>query len=103
MAALEWRFRGPRFNMDWRHASSDALERTTLSDTFDLSRPPGDDDQIERDQIGLEIRFDWHGHRCHELHVWPITRSEWANKILWDIGRELLPATRWDKDTENSP
>jgi hypothetical protein len=101
---IEWRFRGPRFDMQWRSASGSALERTNISAQFDLSRPPrGDDDRVGADEIGLEVRYHWRGHWWHELHKWPLTRTEHPAKALWDIGEEVLPPISWREDSRRSP
>jgi hypothetical protein len=97
VANLEWRFRGPRFQMDWQPATGHALERTKISGTFDLTVEPGEDDLVQRDEIALEIRFWWRGRRRHELHRWPITRKELPQKIHWDMGREILPPLYFDE------
>lgn len=94
---LEWRFRGPRFQMDWRQVAGYALERTHISGTFDLTAEPKNDDRVELDELAIELRFHWHGRWRHELHRWPINRRELPNKILWDVGRERLPLLSWDE------
>lgn len=94
---LEWRFRGPRFAMDWRQASGHQLERTAITAQFDLSKQPArEDDLVGVDEIGLEVRFAWRGAEDHELHRWPITRKSTPQKIQWEVGHEVLPPLRWD-------
>lgn len=94
-AGVQWRFRGPRFRMDWRQASGDALARTHVSSTFDLRQDPRPDDRVGTDEIGLELRLPWGGVWAYELHRWPLQRRELPSKVLWDIGDELLPADTW--------
>lgn len=96
VANLEWRFRGPRFPMEWRQASGAALQRTHFGATFDLSQSPQHDDTVGTDEMGFEIRFHWRGRWRSELHRWPITRRELPAKVLWDIGDELLPPLETD-------
>lgn len=93
---LEWRFRGPRFQMDWRAASGAVLDRTSVRETFDLTAPPQPDDVVGLDDIGLEIRFFWRGKCRHELHRWPITRRVLPAEVMWDVGEELLPPLYFD-------
>ena len=96
IANVEWRFRGPRFHMDWRVASGAALEGASIAASFDLGRVPGDpDEHVGLNEIGLEIRFHWLGRCWHELHRWPITRRVLPNKVLWDVSREIIPPLRW--------
>jgi hypothetical protein len=103
IAQLEWRFRGPRFDMEWRTASGSTLERTNISAEFDLSRAPGgDDDRVGIDEIGFEIRYRWRGHWWRELHKWPLTRTERPEKVLWDIGEEVLPPA-WRREDGGRP
>lgn len=94
-AGVQWRFRGPRFHMDWHQASGDALARTHLTGTFDLRQDPQPDDRVGTDEIGLELRLPWEGVWAHELHRWPLQRQELPSKVLWDIGDQLLPADTW--------
>ncbi len=97
IANLEWRFRGPRFQMEWRATTFSALERTNFGEKFDLSQPPiGDDDQVGANELGFELRFSWRGRPRHELHRWPITREELPHKIHWDVGDETLPPHQFD-------
>lgn len=98
IATVEWRFRGPRFHMDWRVASGAALEGATIAATFDLGGDPGDaDEHVGLNEIGLEIRFHWRGSCWHELHRWPISRRVLPNKVLWDVSEETLPAILWNE------
>ena len=95
VANLEWRIRGPRFSMDWRAASGSALERTAFTNKFDLTEAIHVDEAVGANEMGFEIRFYWRGRWRTELHRWPITRQELRQelrqKVLWDIGSELLP------------
>lgn len=94
---LAWRFRGPRFQMDWRQASGARLEGTSITERFDLSQPPQrTDDPVAENEIGLEILFHWREKVRHELHRWPITRRPTPQKVLWDVGDEILPPLQWD-------
>ena len=98
VANVEWRFRGPRFHMVWRVASGAALEGASIAASFDLGCVPGDpDEHVELNEIGLEIRFHWRGRCWHELHRWPITRRVLPNKVLWDVGEEILPPIYWNE------
>ena len=95
IAALQWRFRGPRFKMNWEQVSGGALGRRHFLGTFDLRQPPQSDDQVGLDEIGLEIRFPWQGGWAHELHRWGILRHEFPDKALWDLNTEVLPPKEW--------
>lgn len=99
MGSIEWRFRGPRFAMDWRQASGAALDRTHFTESFDLSQPLQDDPLVGGNEMGFEIRFHWRGRWRAELHRWPITRRELPTKVLWDVGPEILPFLE-DEQTE---
>ena len=97
--AIEWRFRGPYFSMEWRQLSVSHFERTTLANRFDLSLPPGADNLIAEDQLGMEIRFHWRGQWRHEIHMWPITRRVLNGVRHCDLGREIIPSRECDSDT----
>ncbi len=97
MASLEWRFRGPRFPMEWRQASGSALNRTHFLNEFDLSKPPRVDDLVGHDELGFEIRFHWRGRWRSDIHRWPMTRRDTGTKVLWDLGSELLPPIETDE------
>jgi hypothetical protein len=92
---IEWRFRGPRFRMEWKQTTGYALERTNISGTFDLTAEPKEDDVVKIDELAVEICFHWHGSRWHELHRWPIKRTEFPTKVHCDVGREILPPLSW--------
>jgi hypothetical protein len=94
---LEWRFRGPRFPMEWQHTTGYALDRTNISSKFNLSVEPKEDNIVGLDELALEIRFHWRGRWRHEVHRWPINRKELPTKTLWDVGRERLPPLSWDE------
>ena len=97
LANFDWRFRGPRFDADWRAASGHNLELAHFVEVFDLSTPLGAEDElVGNDEIGLEIRFYWRDQWRHELHSWPLERRETNTKVLWDVRREILPPHRWD-------
>jgi len=93
IGTFEWRFRGPRFPMEWRQARGSALARTHFVERFDLSQPPSEDDKVGLNEMGFEIRFHWRGRWRHELHRWPIARQEFSSppRVHWDIGEEILP------------
>lgn len=97
---LEWRIRGPRFEMDWRWAQGTALDRTHFVSRFDLTAIPKSDRRVGENEMGFEIRFPWARGWRHELHRWPISRRELTNKTLWDIGRKILPPQRWRDHNE---
>jgi hypothetical protein len=90
---LWWRFRGPRFPMDWRHVVGTQVERTSISNTFDLTQPLIEDDRVAEDQVGLELKFQWRGLMCHELHSWPLTKRV-TSKVQWVWGQEQ-PTHHW--------
>ena len=95
---VQWRFRGPRFAMEWRDAQGASLERTSIARSFDLSKVPGEPDElVGLNEIGLDLRFHWRSHWHRELHRWPIERREinGGQKVLWDVGAEILPTIEW--------
>jgi len=91
LANFEWRIRGPRFAMDWRVASGLAVARTHFVSTFDLTAEPGKDNLVGLNEMAFEIRFHWRGQWRHELHRWPIWRTQLAQKVHWGVGEERLP------------
>ena len=96
MRNVEWRFTGPRFEMEWRQASGDRLPQASIAQTFDLSQPPGDDhEHVAVNEIGLELRFHWRGQVRHEVHKWPIERRSPEGKAMWSVGDEVLPPQEW--------
>lgn len=96
IAHLEWRFRGPLFSMEWRGISTAALDRTRILNTFDLTSVPVEDDLVQPNQMGIEIRFHWHGKMRGELHRWPISRTLHPAKVMYDIGDEVIPPLCFD-------
>jgi hypothetical protein len=94
--AIHWRFRGPRFAMPWRTAHGPALSRTSMMEQFDLTVPPQRDDRLGENEMGFDIRFPWEGRWRHELHRWPLVRTESVEGIIWDLGDERLPPLRFD-------
>ncbi len=98
VASLDWRFRGPRFPMEWRSASGSNLERTHVTARFDLANPPGPaDDFVGANEIGLEIRFHWDGDWRTELHRWPIIAKPKPDKTLWEVGPQIVPPLYFDE------
>lgn len=90
---IEWRFRGARLRppMEWRQVSAARLKDSRCSATFDLSQPPGQDELVPEDQIGIEVRFHWHGRFRQEIHRFSLTRAKHPTKAMWDVGQEILP------------
>ena len=103
---LEWRYRGPRFAMEWQRNTYYFLSWEAvgggLRRDFDLSQPPQQDAKVRLNEIGFEIRFVWRGQWRHELHRWPITRQELSppQRVRWDIGDEILPPLYFDEADE---
>ena len=101
MADVQWRIRGPRFQgMDWRHQSGGELKRAHFTHRFDLSEQPIKDDFIEENQMGFEVRFRWGGTWRSEIHRWPLTRRDLEHKVIWDIGKKILPPLLVDDSEE---
>jgi hypothetical protein len=100
VGVLEWRFRGPRFLMDWRQASGSALGRTHFAERFDVSQPRHEDDRVDRNEMGFDIRFHWLGRLHHELHRWGMARRDLFGTPIWDIGDEILPPLYFDEADE---
>ena len=93
---VEWRFAGPGFRTQWSQASGNRLEETAISAVFDLTQPPGsEDERIGVDEIGLDLRFRWRGQLRHELHRWTITKSGSADAPVWSVGDEIIPPQEW--------
>ena len=95
-----WRYRGPRFSMEWKPGRGAKLTQQQFSREFDLSTPLGEDNRIAHDQIGFEIRFEWHGQAHHELHKFPFNKGAGET---WDVGRELNPPDYWNDVKLNKP
>ena len=53
---------------------------------------PVEDDLVSRDEMGIDIKFDWHGKMWHELHRWPIARTLHPTKVAFEIKDEIIPA-----------
>jgi len=96
MANIEWRIRGPRFDMDWRSAPSSQLNRTKFTAAFNLSQISGEEDLVPLNEMGFEIAFYWLDQWRSEIHRWPLTRRDLGHKVLWDIGSEVLPPKEID-------
>ncbi|MGD0116137.1 MAG: RNA-binding domain-containing protein [Dehalococcoidia bacterium] len=103
IATLEWRFRGPRFDMEWRQANGSALARTRFTERFDLSQPPKEDDQVGLNEMGFELRFYWRGRWRSTLHRWPISRAgpSASSAASWEMGDEILPPLSFDEQEES--
>ena len=85
--SIEWRFRGPRFHMDSSTIQAAILPRYTMSEVFDLTGPPGHDDILEVNELGVEITFVWRDKKRIEIHRFPLKPSG-PRGDHWDIGRE---------------
>jgi hypothetical protein len=96
VANLRWRIRGPRFSMDWGTASGAALDRTVFTRVFDIASVRQPDDVVNVNNLAFEVKFHWHARWRSELHQWPLNRRQVANKVLWDIGEEILPPLELD-------
>ena len=99
---IEWHFRGPRFQMEWRQVTGYDLENKTITGKFDLTVDPIEDDLVQLNEMAIEIRFFWRGLFRYELHRWPITRKEYPAKVLWDIEGEILPPKYWDDQPKSA-
>ncbi len=95
---LEWKIRGPRFDMEWGWISGSNLSNQRLAETFDLTGKPKRDEFVEDGEIGVELRFQWASRWQHELHKFPITRSLHAKGYMWDVGRKVVPPLRFQRD-----
>jgi len=56
---LEWRFRGPRFSMEWRKLAASRFATQVLKSRYDMSVPPRTVDLVGVEELGLEIRVSW--------------------------------------------
>jgi len=97
---FRWRFRGPRFSMEWAQASAAAVDRTHFTAMFDLSQPPATDDFVGTDELGFEIAFHWRGQWRSEIHRWPILRRDIGSKVLWDVAAQIIPPLEIDCGVE---
>lgn len=93
VSIVEWRYRWARLTpeMEWGQVNGSHLPRYTCTATFDLSQPTHLDPLVTEDQIGIEIRFHWHGQMRHELHRFDLMRASSSTKQMWDVGKEILP------------
>lgn len=88
---LEWRVRGPRFQMEWQQARGAHLARMQFGTVFNKTAQPVADDLVGDDEIGFEIKFPWRGKWRHELHLYHLAIGRG-----WDLGREIPPMNQWD-------
>lgn len=99
VAAIDWRFCGPRFQMEWQHVDGSQIEHANITATFDLTLESlNAPSRVSIDELGLEIRFWWRDRWRHEIHRWPMRRRELTHKVLWDLGDEVAPTLRFDAD-----
>lgn len=95
---LEWRFRGPRFDMGLRAALSSRLADTSLSNTFNIAQARAADELLGEDQMGFEIRFHWHGGWRTEVHRFPLSFQRTGDgRELANVGDEILPPLELDE------
>ncbi|MCH8063188.1 MAG: hypothetical protein IH861_11865 [Chloroflexi bacterium] len=99
---IEWRFRGPRFSMEWQSLAANRFPSQVLKEVYDLSLPPGEDDLVNVDELGLEVRVNWRGKWRHEVHRWPIWFDDVMRKPQWKIKREVPRPIEFDSDNEPS-
>lgn len=98
---LKWRIRGPRFGggaTEWRSVRGESLARTKLLGEFDVSSATGTDSLVQRDEIGIELRFHWEGEWRHELHRFSMSSKNEGSQ--WDVNDPEEPPGEWDSDTE---
>ncbi|MEX2081471.1 MAG: hypothetical protein WEC33_07620, partial [Dehalococcoidia bacterium] len=102
ISQLKWRFCGPRFQMEWRHASGSSLARTAITEVFDVAKPPrAAPTCVGTDELGLEIRYHWRGKFRKDIHRWPLKFTERQNGMHCDVGREILPVSYADEEEES--
>lgn len=98
VAHVEWRFRGPRFLMpEWRAIGFGLLDRMLVTHTFNLMSEPLQDELVEEDEMGVDVRFHWHGAMRHEIHRWPIQRTQHPTKVAFEILDEIIPSICFDE------
>jgi hypothetical protein len=51
------------------------------------------DDRVPPSHVGLEIRFEWRGRMCHELHLWQVSTRPSGKG--WKIDQPVLSPQRW--------
>jgi hypothetical protein len=74
---IEWRFRSWYHVDEWRALRTAHFDRDYLSTVIDFSKEPvREDDRIGQMALGLEIRCQAMKKWRHELHVWPLVRTE---------------------------
>jgi hypothetical protein len=99
VADLEWRVRG-RFISEWRQASGSALDRTSFIPALSLPQPPYEDKRVGEDEIGFEIRFDWHDQVRHEIHRWRTPQRVPSTLTDWEIDQKILPPLHFEEPRE---
>jgi hypothetical protein len=97
VATIEWRFRGPRFQMQWWQAQVANFTRMLITDVFDLRGHPVADDRVAIDELGVEVRYFWRGKWRHLLRRWRIAREELPHKVLWNVNDQVIPELEWDE------
>ena len=95
---IEWRWCVPGFAMPWQFTSGPNLHEERLTWEFDqaqkgLSSEKWED--LNDDQIGIELRFQWRGKWRRELHRFAyVTHLLVDGKTHWKIGLEVLPTIK---------
>jgi len=96
VADIEWRIRG-QFVSDWRQTTGSALDRTAFIPALNLPHPSYQDPRLGPYEIGFEIRFDWRGRVCHEIHRWHTPQRLPSSLSDWEIEGKILPPLRFEE------
>lgn len=93
---IQWRYRS-RFHADtWRTLRTEHFGRANVSTIIDFSKgPTGEDDRLGEMQLGFEIRCQTQRGWRHELHVWPLKRTEHPGNSLAPIHMEPQAEEEW--------
>ena len=94
--SIEWRWCGPRFDMEWNQASRQHIDQHVLSHEFRMADvlpdPMVDYPDVGKEEIALVIQFKWAGQILSELHKFPLVREHARGGERFNLGREIFPS-----------
>ena len=98
---IEWRWCVPGYDMPWQFASGPNLHEERLTWGFDQTQKGLSTEKwadLNDDQIGIELRFQWQRRWRRELHRFAfVTHQLVDGKTHWKIGMEVLPTITTDE------
>lgn len=93
---VQWRYRSYSNLDDWRTMRTEHFGRTQLSTEIDFSKGATRSDvRVDAMQLGLELRCRTRQGWRHELHIWPLTRTEHPSNSFAPIHMEQQPEQDW--------